>query len=103
MDELPRFRVLGSFEALKPDGGAIEFSHRKVRALLVYLAVEHGPSNVRVNCIAPGLVKTDFARALWEDEKMLEDIWESAQKMESRINTLETILDDQVPDWRKRT
>jgi NAD(P)-dependent dehydrogenase (short-subunit alcohol dehydrogenase family) len=26
---------------------------------------------VRVNCIAPGLVKTDFARALWEDEAML--------------------------------
>lgn len=30
------------------------------------LAVELGPHNVRVNCIAPGLVKTDFARALWE-------------------------------------
>jgi phage shock protein B len=37
-----------------------------------------------------------------EDEKMLEDIWESAQKMESRINALETILDQQAPDWRKR-
>ena len=37
-----------------------------------------------------------------EDEKMLEEIWESAQKMESRINTLETILDEQAPDWRKR-
>ena len=34
-------------------------------------AVEYGPHNVRVNCIAPGLIKTDFARALWEDEKML--------------------------------
>ena len=32
------------------------------------LAVEYGPHNVRVNCIAPGLIKTDFARALWEDE-----------------------------------
>jgi NAD(P)-dependent dehydrogenase (short-subunit alcohol dehydrogenase family) len=31
------------------------------------LALEFGPDNVRVNCIAPGLVKTDFARALWED------------------------------------
>ena len=31
------------------------------------LAVELGPHNIRVNCIAPGLVKTDFARALWED------------------------------------
>ena len=37
-----------------------------------------------------------------EDEKMLEEIWESAQKMESRINALETILDAQAPDWRRR-
>ena len=36
------------------------------------LAVEYGPDNVRVNCIAPGLIKTDFARALWEDEKLVE-------------------------------
>jgi NAD(P)-dependent dehydrogenase (short-subunit alcohol dehydrogenase family) len=40
-------------------------------ALARNLAVEHGADNVRVNCIAPGLVKTDFARALWEDEEML--------------------------------
>ena len=26
-----------------------------------------GPKNVRINCVAPGLVQTDFARALWED------------------------------------
>ncbi len=32
------------------------------------LAVEWGPHNIRVNCIAPGLIKTDFARALWQDE-----------------------------------
>ena len=35
------------------------------------LAVEYGPHNVRVNCIAPGLIRTDFARALWEDPKAL--------------------------------
>ena len=35
------------------------------------LATEYGPDNIRVNCIAPGLIKTDFARALWEDEKTL--------------------------------
>ncbi|MGE3142967.1 MAG: SDR family NAD(P)-dependent oxidoreductase [Hyphomonadaceae bacterium] len=31
------------------------------------LALEFGPDNVRINTIAPGLVVTDFARALWED------------------------------------
>ncbi len=37
------------------------------------LASEWGPSNVRVNCIAPGLVKTDFAKALWESPERLEE------------------------------
>ena len=33
-------------------------------------AVEVGKDNIRINAIAPGVVKTDFARALWEDQKM---------------------------------
>lgn len=33
------------------------------------LAVELGPQNIRVNAIAPGVIRTDFARALWEDPK----------------------------------
>jgi NAD(P)-dependent dehydrogenase (short-subunit alcohol dehydrogenase family) len=32
------------------------------------LACEWGPKNIRINCIAPGLIRTDFARALWEDD-----------------------------------
>jgi NAD(P)-dependent dehydrogenase (short-subunit alcohol dehydrogenase family) len=35
------------------------------------LAVELGPHNVRVNCIAPGLIKTDFAKALWDNPDAL--------------------------------
>ncbi len=34
------------------------------------LAVELGPLNVRVNCVAPGVIKTDFARALWQNPKI---------------------------------
>jgi NAD(P)-dependent dehydrogenase (short-subunit alcohol dehydrogenase family) len=31
------------------------------------LAVELGPHNVRINCVAPGIIRTEFARALWEN------------------------------------
>lgn len=51
--------------------GAYNISKAADFQLARNLAVEYGPHNVRVNCIAPGLIKTDFARALWEDEKML--------------------------------
>lgn len=35
------------------------------------LAVEWGAANIRVNCIAPGLVRTEFARALWDNPQLL--------------------------------
>jgi phage shock protein B len=37
------------------------------------------------------------------EEEMLEEIWTLSQNMESRLNALETILDDEVPDWRRKT
>jgi NAD(P)-dependent dehydrogenase (short-subunit alcohol dehydrogenase family) len=51
--------------------GAYNVSKAADLQLARNLAVEHGPHNVRVNCIAPGLIKTDFARALWEDPERL--------------------------------
>ena len=47
--------------------GAYGISKAADFALCRSLAGEWGPKGVRVNCVAPGLVKTDFARALWED------------------------------------
>lgn len=35
------------------------------------LAVEWGEKNIRANCIAPGLIKTDFAKALWDNPEIL--------------------------------
>ncbi len=36
-----------------------------------------------------------------EDEKMLQNLWQTAEKMENRIVTLERILDAEAPQWRK--
>ena len=36
------------------------------------------------------------------EERMLEDLWKDSESMESRLNALEIILDDEVPGWRKR-
>ena len=52
--------------------GAYNISKAADFQLARNLAVEYGPHNVRVNCIAPGLIKTDFARALWENPETLE-------------------------------
>jgi len=37
-----------------------------------------------------------------EDEKMLSEVWESTNRMEERIKTLERILDIEAPTWRQR-
>jgi NAD(P)-dependent dehydrogenase (short-subunit alcohol dehydrogenase family) len=54
--------------------GAYNISKAADMQLARNLAVEYGPHNVRVNCIAPGLIKTDFARALWEDPERLQHV-----------------------------
>ncbi len=51
--------------------GAYNISKAADFQLARNLAAEYGPHNVRVNCIAPGLIKTDFARALWENPDTL--------------------------------
>ena len=36
------------------------------------------------------------------DEKMLEDMWSLSQRLEDRLETLERILDSELPDWRRK-
>jgi NAD(P)-dependent dehydrogenase (short-subunit alcohol dehydrogenase family) len=65
------FISIGSIGGLRANTviGAYGISKAADHHLVRNLAAEWGPKNVRVNAIAPGLIKTDFARALWEDDK----------------------------------
>ncbi|MGE4612395.1 MAG: SDR family oxidoreductase [Paracoccaceae bacterium] len=65
--------LLSSIAALKGNTviGAYGMSKAAEAALARNLAHELGPQHIRVNAIAPGLVKTEFARALWENPKIL--------------------------------
>jgi NAD(P)-dependent dehydrogenase (short-subunit alcohol dehydrogenase family) len=66
--------IVSSIGGLKGSSslGTYGLSKAADMALARNLAVEWGPRNVRVNCIAPGLVRTDFARALWENPQTYE-------------------------------
>ncbi len=60
--------IISSIGGLRGSGmlGAYAISKAADMQLARNLAQELSPDNIRVNCIAPGLVKTDFARALWD-------------------------------------
>jgi NAD(P)-dependent dehydrogenase (short-subunit alcohol dehydrogenase family) len=60
--------LMSSVSALRGSAflGAYAISKAAVMQLARNLAVEWASRNVRVNCIAPGLIRTDFARAIWE-------------------------------------
>jgi NAD(P)-dependent dehydrogenase (short-subunit alcohol dehydrogenase family) len=64
--------VISSIAGLKGNStlGAYGISKAADFALVRNLAVEWGPSNVRVNAIAPSIIRTDFARALWENPEI---------------------------------
>jgi NAD(P)-dependent dehydrogenase (short-subunit alcohol dehydrogenase family) len=54
--------------------GAYNISKAADLQLVRNLAAEFGPKGVRVNAIAPGLVRTEFARALWENPEILKRV-----------------------------
>jgi NAD(P)-dependent dehydrogenase (short-subunit alcohol dehydrogenase family) len=74
--------IVSSIGGLKgsPIIGAYHLSKAADLALARNLAWEFGPDNVRVNCIAPGLIKTDFAKALWDDPANRKD-WDDRAPM----------------------
>ena len=58
--------------------GAYAISKAADKQLTRNLAAEFGPDKVRVNTIAPGLIKTDFAKALWDNPEILKRSTERA-------------------------
>ena len=65
--------IVSSIGGLKASAviGAYNISKAADFQLARNLAAEFGPHQVRVNCIAPGLIRTDFAKALWENPQTL--------------------------------
>ena len=65
--------IVSSIGGLKGsvDLGAYAISKAADIQMVRNLAAEYGPDNIRVNAISPGLVRTDFARALWENPENL--------------------------------
>ncbi len=63
--------IISSIAGIKgtDDIGMYGVSKAADMAMARNLAVRWGEHNIRVNTIAPGLIKTDFAKALWEDPK----------------------------------
>lgn len=65
------FIIVSSIGGLAGSGVAMLGGYNVSKAadfqLCRMLATEYGPRGIRINCIAPGLIQTDFARKLWED------------------------------------
>lgn len=61
---------IASIAGLKPQVGGLLYSFTKAGLIMMTRnwAQEFGPSNVRVNAIAPGLIKTDFSEFLWSND-----------------------------------
>jgi NAD(P)-dependent dehydrogenase (short-subunit alcohol dehydrogenase family) len=54
--------------------GAYAISKAADMQLVRNIAVEYGPDNVRSNCIAPGMVRTDFSKLLWDDPEIYDSV-----------------------------
>jgi NAD(P)-dependent dehydrogenase (short-subunit alcohol dehydrogenase family) len=68
--------IVSSMGALRgsPEFGAYTVSKAAVIQMARSFATELGPRGIRVNCIAPGLIRTDFARGVWQDPAGLQRV-----------------------------
>ena len=83
--------VISSIAGIKGSDvlGAYSISKTADLGLVRSLAVEWGPKNITVNALCPGIIKTDFARALWENPEILANVEKNAPLQ--RIGTTDEV------------
>ncbi len=67
-------------------------------ALIVFLAIP-APLFIVLHFITKWKQSREISGG---DEKMLEELWQLSQRLERRLESLETILDSELPDWRRK-
>lgn len=67
-------------------------------ALIVFLAIP-APLLIILHFITKWKQSREISGG---DEEMMEDLWQLSQRLEDRLEALETILDEEVPDWRRK-
>ena len=67
-------------------------------ALILFLVIP-APLFIVLHFISKWKQAREISR---DDEQMLEDLWQLSQRLSSRMQTLEKILDDELPDRRRR-
>ena len=72
--------VISSIAGIKGSNvlGAYSISKTADLGLVRSLAVEWGPKNITVNALCPGIIKTDFAKALWDNPEILASVEKNA-------------------------
>ena len=82
---------VASIAGLRPQAGGLLYSFTKAGLIMMTRtwALEFGKHNIRVNAIAPGLIKTDFSEYFWKNEEYVKRI-ESTQPI-PRVGTPEEI------------